>query len=292
MDTQHLQAFVAIAESGSFSAAAERLHLTQPAISKRIALLEEQLGTHIFDRIGRQVALTQAGQVLLSKARLILNEVIAAQRAIADLNGQVDGSLSIATSHHLGLHYLPPFLRAFSVRYPKVKFDLHFLDSEQAYHEILQGKFDLALITLALEQDSRLQSHHLWDDQLLFVAAPSHPLAAQQNLQLADLSQHPAVMPDTSTYTTQLINQLFESQGATLTIGMVSNHLDTIKMLLSIGLGWGLLPKRILNSELVVLDVKHDPIKRPLGCIHHKQRSLNNAARVFLELLQEPHIKP
>lgn len=97
MDTQHLQAFVAIAENGSFSAAAERLHLTQPAISKRIALLEDQLRAPLFDRIGRQVALTQAGQLLLSKAKLILNEVIAAQRAIADLQGDVQGKLSIAT---------------------------------------------------------------------------------------------------------------------------------------------------------------------------------------------------
>ncbi len=286
MDTQHLQAFVAIAESGSFSAAASRLHLTQPAISKRIALLEEQLSSALFDRIGRQVVLTQAGQVLLSKARLILNEVIAAQRAIADLKGDVEGSLSIATSHHVGLHYLPPFLREFSTRFPQVKLDLHFSDSEQAYHEILQGRFDLAIITLALEQEPRLQSYQLWHDQLHFVAAPTHPLATQPHLQLADLSQHPAVMPDTATYTTQLINKLFERQNASLSIGMVSNHLDTIKMLLSIGLGWGVLPKRIVDKELTILDVRHAPIMRPLGCIHHKQRTLNNAAKVFLQMLQ------
>lgn len=286
MDTQHLQAFVAIAESGSFSAAAARLHLTQPAVSKRIALLEDQLSSALFDRIGRQVVLTHAGQVLLSKARLILNEVVAAQRAIADLKGDVEGSLSIATSHHVGLHYLPPFLREFSTRFPQVKLDLHFSDSEQAYHEILQGRFDLAIITLALEQDPRLQSHNLWHDQLHFVAAPTHPLAAQSHIQLADLSRHPAIMPDTATYTTQLINKLFEKQNLTLAIGMVSNHLDTIKMLLSIGLGWGLLPKRILDDELAILDVKHEPIMRPLGCIHHKQRSLNNAAKIFLQLLQ------
>ena len=139
MDTQHLHAFVAIAEHGSFSAAAERLHLTQPAISKRIALLEDQLKASLFDRIGRQVALTQAGQLLLSKAKLILGEVAATQRAIADLQGDIQGKLSIATSHHVGLHYLPPYLRDFSTRYPQVKLDLHFLDSEQAYHEILQG---------------------------------------------------------------------------------------------------------------------------------------------------------
>lgn len=289
MDTQHLQAFVAIAENGSFSAAAERLHLTQPAISKRIALLEDQLKTTLFDRIGRQVALTHAGQVLLSKAKLILNEVVAAQRAIADLQGDVQGKLSIATSHHVGLHYLPPYLREFSTQYPQVKLDLHFLDSEQAYHEILQGRFDLAIITLALEQDTRLQSHNLWHDQLHFVAAPTHALAAQPHLQLADLSQHAAIMPDPNTYTTQLINNLFDSQQQTLDIGMVSNHLDTIKMLLSIGLGWGVLPKRIIDSELTILDVDHPPIMRPLGCIHHQQRSLNNAARMFLNLLKTGH---
>lgn len=287
MDTQHLQAFVAIAESGSFSAAAERLHLTQPAISKRIALLEEQLKSPLFDRIGRQVALTRAGQVLLSKATLILSEVTAAQRAIADLKGEVEGKLSIATSHHVGLHYLPPYLREFSKQFPQVKLDLHFLDSEQAYHEILQGRFDLAIITLALEQDARLQSHNLWHDQLHFVAAPTHPLTAQSHLQLADLSQHPAIMPDTNTYTTQLVSNLFVTQNAALNIGMVSNHLDTIKMLLSIGLGWGILPKRILDNQLVILDVVHEPIMRPLGCIHHKQRSLNNAAKMFLQLLHK-----
>jgi DNA-binding transcriptional LysR family regulator len=288
MDTQHLHAFVAIAETGSFSAAAERLHLTQPAVSKRIALLEEQLKSPLFDRIGRQVVLTQAGQVLLSKATLILREVTAAQRAIADLKGEVEGKLSIATSHHVGLHYLPPYLREFSTQFPQVKLDLHFLDSEQAYHEILQGRFDLAIITLALEQDARLQSHHLWHDQLYFVAAPTHPLAAQSNLQLADLSQHQAIMPDANTYTTQLISKLFESHNEHLNIDMVSNHLDTIKMLLSIGLGWGVLPKRILDSDLVILDVAHEPIMRPLGCIHHRQRSLNNAAKKFLQLLQKP----
>lgn len=293
MDTQHLQAFVAIAENGSFSAAAERLHLTQPAISKRIALLEEQLKAPLFDRIGRQVALTQAGQLLLSKAKLILGEVIAAQRAIADLQGDVQGKLSIATSHHVGLHYLPPYLREFSTRHPQVKLDLHFLDSEQAYHEILQGRFDLAIITLALSQDARLQSHTLWHDQLHFVVAPSHSLAqpsgtnaAQSHLQLADLSQHPAIMPDVNTYTTQLIKNLFDDEKLPLDIGMISNHLDTIKMLLSINLGWGVLPRKIIDEQLQILNVNHPPIMRPLGCIHHNQRTLNNAARVFLRLLQ------
>lgn len=286
MDTQHLQAFLAIAETGSFSAAAGRLHLTQPAISKRIAILEEQLNTSLFDRIGRHISLTQAGLSLLPTAQNILQEVVAAQRRIADLNGEVRGKLSIATSHHIGLHRLPPYLRDFSRQYPDVKLDLHFLDSEQAYHEILQGRFDLAIITLAQEEDARIAADMIWQDQLRFVAAPNHPLAEATQLVLKDLTPYQAIMPDTNTYTTRLIKDLFDRQQQPLEITMVTNHLDTIKMMVAIGLGWGVLPETMIDPELYVLPVKHPPLTRPLGCIYHRQRSLNNAARVFLESLK------
>jgi DNA-binding transcriptional LysR family regulator len=264
------------------------LHLTQPAISKRIAILEEQIKAKLFDRVGRQVVLTQAGNLLLNKATNILNEVSAAKREIADLRGDVTGKLSVATSHHLGLHYLPPYLREFSRRYPDVKLDLHFLDSEHAYNEVLLGRFDIAIITLALEQDARINSTELWQDQLQFVAAPTHALATLANLRLADLSPHQAIMPDINTYTTRLIKDLFDRENQPLDITMVTNHLDTIKMMLSIGLGWGVLPSSIIDDQLKVLDVSHPPLTRSLGCIYHNQRSLNNATRVFLEQLQAP----
>lgn len=287
MDTQHLQAFVAIAERGSFSAAADALHLTQPAISKRIALLEEQLGSSLFDRVGRQVNLTQAGKLLLNKAQLILSEVTAAQRAIADLRGEVQGQLSIATSHHVGLHYLPPVLREYSSQYPEVKLDLHFLDSEQAYDEILQSRYDLAVVTLSLEEDTRLQTHPIWHDQLQFVAAPDHPLATQSHLQLADLTRHRAILPDINTYTTRLIKQLFDQENLSMDITVVTNHLESIKMMLTIGLGWGVLPNRLIDHQLQKLNVKHEPLIRPLGIIYRKQRSLSNTANAFIELMKK-----
>jgi DNA-binding transcriptional LysR family regulator len=286
MDTQHLHAFVAIAEQGSFSAAAEKLHLTQPAISKRIALLEDQLGTRLFDRVGRQVILTQAGKILLNKAQLILSEVTATRRAIADLRGEIQGQLSIATSHHVGLHYLPPVLREFSSLYSQVKLDLHFLDSEQAYDEILQGRYDLAVVTLSLEQDPRFQSYSIWHDQLHFVAAPEHPLATQPHLQLADLTQHQAILPDLNTYTTKLVKHLFDQENLPLNINMVTNHLESIKMMLSIGLGWGVLPNRLIDHQVQRLNVKHTALVRPLGIIHHKQRSLSNTAKAFIDLVK------
>ena len=103
-----------VAETGSFSLAAEKLHLTQPAVSKRVALLEEQLGTGLLDRIGRNISLTEAGQALLPHALAVQRELDAAQQSVRDLSGAVAGRLRIATSHHIGLHRLPPVLSAFS----------------------------------------------------------------------------------------------------------------------------------------------------------------------------------
>lgn len=109
MDLANLNAFIAIAETGSFSGAGERLHLTQPAISKRIAGLEQQLKVRLFDRLGREVSLTEAGRALLPRAYQILNVLDDTRRALTNLTGEVSGRLTLATSHHIGLHRLPPY---------------------------------------------------------------------------------------------------------------------------------------------------------------------------------------
>jgi DNA-binding transcriptional LysR family regulator len=118
MDTQSLQAFLSVADTGSFSRAAEQLHLTQPAVSKRIATLEGMINARLFDRIGRRVTLTEAGRLLLPRARQILVMVDDSRRALGNLSGGVAGSLTLATSHHIGLHRLPPLLKQYTQRHP------------------------------------------------------------------------------------------------------------------------------------------------------------------------------
>lgn len=299
MDTQNLKAFQAVAEKESFSEAADTLFLTQPAVSKRIAALEQQLNCRLFDRIGRRVTLTEAGRALLPRARQILLEVADTQRLISDLSGEVKGTLSLATSHHIGLHRLPPVLREFARTYPDVRLDLDFLDSEKAYDEVVHGRYDLAIITLApdtaalrdIKIDSRIHSHIIWPDKLRFVASPEHPLTQQRDLELEDLSRYPAILPDINTYTTKLIKHLFDDQGMDLEITMATNHLDTIKMMVSIGLGWGVLPDTIIDQQLQPLKIGRLNIARKLGCIYHSERSLSNAAHAFLRLLQD-HAEP
>jgi DNA-binding transcriptional LysR family regulator len=286
MDIAALNAFIAVAETGSFSIAGERLHLTQPAVSKRIAALEQQLKVRLFDRLGREVSLTEAGRALLPRAYRILNVLDDTRRALTNLSGDIGGRLTLATSHHIGLHRLPPVLRAFTRAYPQVALDIQFLDSEVAYEEILHGRAELAVITLAPATAAPVKAVPVWSDPLDFVAAPEHPLALMSQVSLEDVAQHPAVFPGGNTFTHHIVQQLFEGQGLTPTIAMSTNYLETIKMMVSIGLAWSVLPRTMLDEQVARLPLVGIQLNRQLGYILHTERTLSNAAKAFMALLE------
>ncbi len=292
MDTQNLKAFVAVAECRSFSLAADKLHITQPAISKRIQMLEQQVHSQLFDRIGRQTSLTEAGRTLLPHAEAVLREMQAARQAISDLAGEVKGQLKLITSHHIGLHRLPRVLREYTERYPQVELDIRFMDSGEAYAAVLKGDCDLGIITEVDQQDDALCSHTLWHDTMRFVAAPQHPLSRLTTVTLEDISPYQALLPERRFYTTKLVEELFDQAGLSLKINLATNYLETIKALISAGYAWGVLPQSMLqDNALSVLNVQwpgsDEPValKRNLDCIYHRQRLMSNAGKAFFELL-------
>ncbi len=285
MEIDGLKAFLAVADAASFSAAADRLHLTQPAVSKRIALLEQQLNTRLFDRIGRTVRLTHSGQVLLTRANQILQQVEDTERAVRNLAGEVAGQLSLATSHHVGLWRLPAVLRRYIASHPGVALDLHFMDSEVAHERIIQGELEMAIITLAPSVHDKLVAEPIWRDELVFVAARGHPLSEEQNIRVDDLAEYSAILPDMTTFTGRIVKGMFEERQLPLNIGMSTNYLETIKMLIGVGLGWSVLPRTMLDDEVVLLNI-NQPIERTLGVIHHVNRTLSNAGRAFIETLR------
>lgn len=287
MNTADLQAFIAVAEDESFSRAAEALHLTQPAVSKRVAVLEDLLGARLFDRIGRRVALTEAGRALLPRARRILAEIDDSRRVLADLSGEVRGRLSIATSHHIGLHRLPPVLRAVAVRYPQVELDLHFMDSEQACTQVEHGDPELGIVTLPTAPSDRLVLVPLWDDPLDIVVACDHPLAGTKRSRIEALAEHSAIMPAVGTFTRAVIMRAFEERALTLRVAMETNYLETIRMMVSIGLGWSALPRTMLGEDLVALRIPGLALARTLGLVRHRERTLSNAARAMEAVLRE-----
>lgn len=288
MDNQNLKAFITVANCGSFSEAADRLYLTQSAISKRIAQLEQQIGKKLFDRIARQVSLTEAGNELLPRARRILQEYDHALQAINDLSGEASGTLRLAISHHLGLHRLPPILKQFAQQYPNVTLDIEFMDSEKAYEQVLHGQSEVAVITLALENHHNIHSKKIWNDPLRFICAQDHPLAKVTTPQLKDLANYSIILPGLNTYTGRIIQNLFQKEGIPLKAPMSTNYLETISTMVEIGLGWSVLPETLVRG-LHVMPFEEVSIERELGYIHHMKRSLSNAASAFLGLLGSRH---
>ncbi len=287
MDWNEIRTFLAVAETRSFSRAAEQLHLTQPAISKRIQALEAGLGVALFDRIGKRVHLTDAGRLLRPRAVALLESVKDTETLLRNLHARIDGRLRLATSHHIGLRRLAPVLRAFSQRYAEVELDIRFMDSEEAHALVADGDVELAVVTLDPAGESNLAAQALWADPLEFVVATDHPLADERNIPITTLAQWPAILPDLSTYTGRIVASHFAAAGVSIRTAMATNYLETIGMLVGIGLGWSVLPRTMVTAPLIRADVDCQLLARDLGFVVNPARTLSNAARTFIDVLKD-----
>ncbi len=283
MDIQNIRAFLAVSETASFSRAAEALHLTQPAVSKRIQTMEQFLDISLFDRIGKSVQLTEAGQALIPGYQRILDELEESERIISNLHETTSGHLRFATSHHIGLHRLPAILGKFSKQYPDVDLELQFMDSEQACQQVLHGDIELGIVTLPSQPDKRLSLKKVWNDPMHCVVAANHPLAAGK-VTRKQLLQKPSILPSYGTYTRTLINRALQLDD-NINILIETNYLETIKAMVETGLGWGVIPDSMIDDSLKVIDIKTTKMQRELGVVFHKARTRSGPANALLQLL-------
>jgi len=285
MNLAAFEAFVKVMETGSISMAAEHLFITQPAVTKRIHSLEEYFGVKLFESAGRGVQATHAAHSLLPKVKNWLNELGDIHHTLSHEQGEVRGKLKIGTSHHIGLHHLPQHLKKYVQHFPEVKLDVHFVDSEQAHEQVLAGDLELAFLTLPPQGDERLRYITIWNDPLVFVVAPFHPLAQKKNLKLEYLIEYPSLLPAAQTYTSQITLAEFEKKGLKPKITMSNNPLESIRMLVSIGLGWSVLPKTLLNQDLQQLDIRFE-MNRQLGMVWHPGRTQSRAVQELIEMMK------
>ena len=289
MDINALQAFIEVARKESFSLASETLFITQPAISKRIAGLEEDLGTKLFNRISRKVTLTDAGKKLLPKAKELVDELNDMRRYATSLSDEIKGELLIGTSHHVSMHRLPPILKQYRQQYSDVHLDITFGESDVMCKLVERGEIELAIVTLPKTLPESLEKRVLWVDSLHLVVGPDHPLLERATVSLEQLAEYPCVLPAETTETYRVIHREMESRGLELKVQMTNNNLDTLKMLVGAGFGWTLLPETLLDSSVKEIKLASYNLyfKRELGFVLHKKRSLSNAAKAVVETLLE-----
>ena len=295
MEISELVTFIKVAETASFSDAAEQLFVTQPAVSKRIAALEASLDLKLFDRICRQIQLTEAGQQLLPKAKKITADIKDIKRSLTTQDEVLSGELKMATSHHIGLHRLPKALKQYQNDFPNVLIEIDFTQSEDAYQQVLKGDTEIAVITLSNEENPMIESIPIWSDPLMLVVAHEHELALSkarsgQGINIQDLASTPCVLPDQNTFTRQMVDKVLGNHGLKPNVRMSTNNFDTLTMLVSIGWGWSLLPSTLVNKNHQVLAANELILERRLGIIYHKQRTLSRSAAAMMALIKKERL--
>jgi DNA-binding transcriptional LysR family regulator len=162
------------------------------------------------------------------------------------------------------------------------------MDSEVAHERIIHGELEMAIITLPPSLHERLIAEPIWRDELVFVCSWAHDLAIRENVTINELAEYAAIRPDMTTFTGRIVKGMFKDHDLPVEVSMPTTYLGTIKMLIGVGPSWSVLPKTMLNDDVVVLDISVElDLARTLGVIHHVSRTLSNAGDAFINLLRE-----
>ena len=286
MNTTNLATFVAVMQTGSISGAAEKLYITQPAVSKRIKNLEDEFGTALFDTVGRSIIPTAAAYDLLPFVRRWLDDYEACKASLQHAKEVASGRLVIGTSHHIGLHHLAHVLKRFIQTYPAVQLEVRFVDSEEAHKAVLEGEISLAFLTLPPTFDRRLNYHTLWSDPLYFVTGTLSPLAQKSKVSLLQLAHYPAILPAANTFTSQITFAEFAKHNLRPYATMSTNPLESIRMLVSVGLGWSVLPETLINQDLIKIDMAENiELQRHLGLVTNPNLTRSASMQALLSML-------
>lgn len=250
MEIRQLRAFVAIAESGTFTAGALRVHVTQAAISMQIRQLETEIGAKVFVRAPRHVILTEAGEQLLRRARHILREHDAALDEIAELAGAERGRLRIGSASAMVLtDQLPGILEELRKQHPGAEIAVTSGTSEVLVDQILAGEVDIAFVSLPVDVRG-IKTERLSQDQLVAIASPRHKLAKQRTISAYTLAGERLILGERGGNTRRLIDQFFAQAGVTLHVAMELSRQQAIRRMVEADMGVGIVPLQSVIEDV------------------------------------------
>lgn len=289
MNLHHLSIFHAIAETGSITAAAQRLHISQPALSRELKMFEDRLGIVLFERMPKGMRLTEAGRVLHGYATRLFALECSAEATMRELAEARSGRLSIGASNTIGTYVLPRVLAAFRQARPKVQVSLFVGNTGQVSQGVADMRFMLGFIEGPLHLDG-LQATHLQDDEILPVVGAQHPLAGKSAPRIADLAGQALLMREEGSGTRELISELLRRHDIDDGDIMEFGNTEALKQAAIHHGGVAWLPHISMMGELAdgrlrVLAIPELKIVRPLKLLRREQAPLEPLAELFLALL-------
>lgn len=250
MEIRQLRAFIAIAELGTFTAGALRVHVTQAAISMQIRQLENELGARLFVRAPRRVMLTEAGEQLLQRARQIIRDHDAALDEIAELAGAERGRLRVGSaSAMVTTDVLPQLLKEVRRRHSRAEVTVASGTSEALVQQILSGEIDIAFVSLPVEARG-INTERLTQDQLVAVASPLHRLAKQKTISAYTLAGEKLILGERGGNTRRLIDLFFAQAGVSLHVSMELSRQAAIRRMVEEDMGVGIVPLQTVQDEV------------------------------------------
>jgi DNA-binding transcriptional LysR family regulator len=287
MDFEQLRTFLEVSRQKSFSRAAEKLLLTQPAISAQIRTLEQEVGAQLFDRVGGKVTFTAAGRVFEPFAEHCLECHSHILLAVAEMQRSPRGEISISANEATSLYVLPHVFATFKQQHSRVALSIVRAERIRTLESVLNREVDFGVVALPVK-DPRVMVELIHKDELVLVASPKHALANRSSVRLEEVAQFPLLLPKHGRQREQ-IDHLFHARDLNPKVAMELDSSELLKRFVSAGLGMGFLPRTNVAEDeqagsLKTLSIEGVRLARELGLVFRKDKTLSRAAQAFLEI--------
>jgi len=287
MDFEQLRTFMEVSRLRSFSRAAEKLMVTQPAISAQIRTLENEVGARLFDRDGGKVTFTAAGKVFEPFAEHCLQCHNHIMVTVGELHRTPRGEISVSANEATSLYVLPAVFAQFKRQYSRVGLSVVRADRLRTVESVLSREVDFGVVSLPVK-DPRLTVDSLHRDDVVLVVPSSHPLAAQDSVKFAEILPQSLLLPKQGRQR-ELIEDLYRNNDVQPRVAMEVESSELLKRLIVAGLGIGFLPRSNVAEDtksgaLKILKIEGVRLNRELALIYRKDKTLTRAAHVFLEI--------
>jgi DNA-binding transcriptional LysR family regulator len=290
MDFDHLTTFLEISKQGSFSRAGQKLFRSQPAVSAQIRQLEHEYGHKLFDRVGKSVRLTVAGETLLEYATKLLTLRNESLRAVADQSSSPRGTLAIGANEATCLYVLPEIFADYNKRYPSVQISIYRNFSHKVIEKIEDGTVDVGIVTLPVKSPS-LKVYSIFRDRLMLLVSATNALANHKTVKTSEIAEQQLILPKTG-FMRQVMDKQFRPYRSRLHISMELPSVGMIKRFVAAGLGVTLMGESFARDEARAGKVKLIPISdmdiwRELGLVYRRDRTLPRSAAAFITLVRQ-----
>jgi LysR family transcriptional regulator, cyn operon transcriptional activator len=286
MDLRQLEMFLAVAENMSFTKAGEKLYVAQSAISRKISMLEDELGELLFKRVNKRIYLTPAGETLLRYARRTFQDLKNATLEISEMAHLKKGKLKIGAGMIACIYILPPVLERFKARFPAIDVEVVTDATESLLARLRQNDLDLGLFVLPIEYPD-VEVIPIVTEEMVVVTSRKHPLAGRTSIRAEELSDYPLILFEEGTYTRRVLDGFFRNIGITPKISMEAENVAVMKPFVRINLGIGLMPlpavvEEAARKELHYLRIRDYDLTRQLGLVFQK---VDHLPRLLSELI-------